>query len=153
MAKTQKVIYEEITTNVDINSGQVIDIQHKVTKKLERDKFAMIYLKDISGIIGLNSKGEFRTLLALVARAAYNTNEIRVALDVKTDIAKETELSINSVDKAVVSLTTKKVLLRKKLNGKELRGVYILNPKYFFKGEDIERAKIIQIVFQYELTD
>ena len=150
--KVVKTVFEEVTRTIDKNSGEVFDIQHKTIKKLERDKFAMVYLKDISGIIGLNSKGEFKTLLALVARIAYDTNEVRIMLDVKEQIAKETELSLNSIDKAVVNLTAKKILLRKMSSlGKEMRGVYILNPKYFFKGEDLERAKIIQIVLQYEL--
>ena len=148
-----KNYYEDVTRTIDKDTGEVVEIQQRVKRRVERDKFAMIYLKDISSILDLGTKGEYKVLLALLPRSNYNTNEVRIMKDVKTDIAKETNLSLNSVNKAVKNLNSKEIIIRKKHEGEEIRGVYILNPTYFFKGEDMERAKVFKMVLEYEITD
>mgnify|MGYP003376405234 CR=1 FL=1 len=148
-----KNVFETITTKIDKDGGEVLDIERVVKRKVDRDKFAMMYLKDISSILELDTKAEYKTLISLVYRASYNTNEVRVMLDVKKEISAETKISIDSVEKAIITLGRKGILIRKTHEGKDIRGVYILNPNFFFKGEEMERAKVITMVLQYVITD
>lgn len=148
-----KNLFEEVTRSIDKDSGETVNIQHTIKKKVDRDKFAMVYLKDIGSILKLETKAEYKTLISLVYRASYNTNEVRAMLDVKQEISKECEISIDSVEKAIITLAKKNILVKKVSNGKPIRGVYILNPNYFFKGEDLERAKVVQIVLEYIIRD
>lgn len=148
-----KNLFEEVKRTIDKDSGETVDIQYTFKKKVDRDKFAMMYLKDISGILKLETKAEYKTLISLVHRSSYNTNEVRTMIDVKQEIAKEGEISIDSVEKAIISLAKKNILIRKMSENKPVRGVYILNPSYFFKGEDLERAKVIQVVLEYVIRD
>jgi len=148
----QKNYYEEVVRTIDKDTGEVVEIQQTVKRKVEKDKFAMMYLKDISGILELNTKGEYKVMLSLVQRSHYNTNEVRIMKDVKLEIAEEVGLSYDSVRKSIINLTRKKIIVRKRdLQNNEVRGVYILNPNYFFKGEDVERSKIIKLVLEYEI--
>lgn len=145
--------YYEESERVITEDGEVKSITIKTRKRVQKDKFVMMYLEDLSGVLDLNTKGDYKVLLSLVSRAGYNTNEVRIQKDVKTEIAEETGLAYSSVNKAVVSLTRKKLIIRKVFQGKTIRGIYTLNPKYFFKGSDIERNNVLQAVIEYELID
>ncbi|NQZ79187.1 MAG: replication/maintenance protein RepL [Ekhidna sp.] len=143
--------YFQESERIITNDGEQLSLTIKTRKRVQKDKFVMMYLEDLSGVLKLNTKGDYKVLLALVSRAGYNTNEVRIQKDVKIEIAEETNLAYNSVNRAVVSLTQKNLIIRKVFQGKAIRGIYTLNPKYFFKGSDIERHNVLQTIFEYEI--
>lgn len=147
-----KNYFESVETTID-EEGNVKELKKTVRRKVERDKFAMMYLKDISKLFEISTKGEYRVLIALVKRSSYNTNEVRVAKDVKEEIAEETGLAYSTVHQSVAKLSKSEIIIRKKKDGKEVRGVYILSPKYFFKGEEMERARVVKLVMEYSIED
>lgn len=146
-----KNYYEETNTTIT-NDGEVIEVNRKVKKKIDRDKFIMLYLKDMSSVIDLNSKGEFKVLLSIAKISGYNDNEIRLGKDVKMKIAQDTGLAYNYVHNTINRLSKKHMIMKKKaIDGSNVRGVYILNPKYFFKGDDISRASLLRMVLEYHI--
>lgn len=144
--------YYQESERIISEDGEQLSLTIKTRKKVHKDKFAMMYLEDLSGILDLNTKGEYKVLISLVQRAGYNTNEVRIHKDVKTEISEEIGLKFSSVNRAVVSLTKKGLIIRKIFQGKAIRGIYILNPKYFFKGSDIERFNVLQTVIEYQIV-
>lgn len=128
-----------------------MEVKKLIKKRIERNEFAMLYLKDLSQLLDISTKGEYKVLLAIVERANYNENSIRIGKDIKEEIAIETGLSFPTVDKSVTKLYKMGILLRKKHAGKEVRGAYLINPKYFFKGEELERAKLFKLILEYEI--
>ena len=77
----------------------------------------------------------------------YNTNEVILIKSKKEEIAKKTGLSYNSVHNTISRLCKKGILLRR------AQSLYILNPKFAFKGEEVQRAKKLKLVLEYQLQD
>jgi hypothetical protein len=145
MAET-KNYYEQITEVVN-EDGEIEMLSRVVKRKVSRDKFIMLYLKDIRGILGLSSKAEFKVLLSICEMVGYNTNEIILIKPIKEKIAAATDLSYGGVSNAISNLRKKDVLIR------SASSTYVLNPKYFFKGEDRERANVVKLTYEYQIND
>jgi hypothetical protein len=142
-----KNIYEEVTQTIDKETGEIEEVKRHVRRKIPRDKFAMIYVEEIVGLLEKTSPSETRVLVAILQDLQYNTNKIFLTKGVKERIATETDLKYGTVQNTIYSLNRKKILIRE--NSSE----YLLNPNYFFKGEEIERAKVLKLVIEYHLTD
>lgn len=140
-----KNYYEQITEQIDKETGEVEIIERTVKRKVSKDKFIMLFLKDIRGIIDLSSKAEFKVLLAICEIVKYNSNEVILIKPVKEKIAEMSSVSYGSVQNAISKLRAKDILIR------SASSTYILNPKYFFKGEDREKANVIKLTFEYQL--
>jgi hypothetical protein len=141
-----KNYYEHITEVVN-EDGEMEMLSRVVKRKVSRDKFIMLYLKDIRGILGLSSKAEFKVLLAICEISGYNTNEVILIKPIKEKIATITDLSYGGVSNAISNLRKKDILIR------SASSTYVLNPKYFFKGEDRERANVIRLTYEYQIND
>jgi len=141
-----KNYYEQITEVVN-EDGEMEVLSRVVKRKVSRDKFILMYLKDIRGILGLSSKAEFKVLLAICELVRYNTNEVILIKPIKEKIADMSDLSYGGVQNAISQLRKKDVLIR------SASSTYILNPKYFFKGEDKERTNVIKLTYEYQLED
>ena len=143
--KNTKTYYEEIIQTVDKETGEIEVIEKKARRKVSRDKFIMMFLEDIQGVINLTSRAEFKVLIVICELVNYNTNEVILIKRIKEDIAKKISMSPASVANTIVRLAKKKILI------KTSSSLYVLNPKYFFKGEEIERGKVLKLVLEYEL--
>jgi hypothetical protein len=138
-------IYESVETLADFQTGEVKTIKTVVSKKVSREKFIKVYLEDISGILGITSQTEFKVLYKLWQLADWGTNQVLIYKEVKEQIGLEVGKSYSGVSNAVASLVKKGIL---KSVG---RMKYMLNPKLFFKGEEIEKSSIIEAYMRYEI--
>lgn len=71
----------------------------------------------------------------------YNGLLLKVIID-------KTKLSESSIKHAFMSLCKKEMLIK----GKE-RGIYYLNPKYFFKGKISDRMKALEVTIKYLISE
>jgi len=147
MTVITKNYYEEVTQTIDKETGELESVQRTVKRKVSRDQFVMFFFKDIQGLIDLSSKAEFKVLLSICEMVGYNTNEVILIKSKKEDITKQTGLSYNSVHNTISRLCKKGILLRR------AQALYILNPKFAFKGEEIQRAKKLKLILEYQLKD
>lgn len=147
MTVITKNYYEEVTQTIDKETGELESVQRIVKRKVSRDQFVMFFFKDIQGLIDLSSRSEFKVLFAVCEMVGYNTNEVILIKSKKEEIAEKTGLTYNSVHNTISRLCKKKVLLR------QAQALYILNPKFAFKGEEVHRAKRLKLVLEYQLDD
>lgn len=145
MTVITKNYYEEVTQTLDKETGELESVQRTVKRKVARDQFVMFFFKDIQGLIDLSSKAEFKVLLSICEMVGYNTNEVILIKSKKEEMAKKTGLSYNSVHNTISRLCKKGILLR------QAQSLYILNPKFAFKGEEIQRAKCLKLVLEYQI--
>jgi len=145
MTVVTKNYYEEVTQTIDKETGELETVRRTVKRKVSRDQFVMFFFRDIQGLIDLSSRAEFKVLLSICEMVGYNTNEVILIKSKKEEIVKKTGLSYSSVHNTISRLCKKKVLLR------QAQALYILNPKFAFKGEEIHRAKKLQLVLEYQL--
>ncbi len=147
MTVITKNYYEEVTQTIDKETGELESVQRTVKRKVSRDQFVMFFFKDIQGLIDLSSRAEFKVLFSICEMVGYNTNEVILIKSKKEIIAKQTGLSYNSVHNTISRLCKKGILLR------QAQALYILNPKFAFKGEEIQRAKKLKLILEYQLKE
>lgn len=134
-------------TQYDENGTIKSVTERNFTKKVLRDDdFIKVYLKDISGIIKLNNSVDFRVLLALWEISEYNTNEVILIKSKKAEIAKKLNVKLQTINDSLSRLKKKEIIISKE------RSVYILNPLYFFKGDEMQRD-VIQLNINYVFED
>ena len=76
-------------------------------------------------------------------------NMITINKKLMCEIEKQTNLNTQSVRNIIVGLKKKELII----SDKDCRGVYYLNPKYFFKGNSNERLKCYTRTIEYQITD
>ena len=144
--KTTK-IYEEISKVVNHETGLVTEEKVVFKRQVEKERFMLVYLESISGILEINSPIEFKVLLALWEMSEFETNRVILVKPIKQDIAVKLKYGFKTVENAISRLSKKGLLVKKGA------GIYFLNPKYFFKGSEIARANAIKIIFDFSLTE
>lgn len=142
-----KKIYESIDRTFDKDTGEIVHIRSRTTRKTSTEQFIKVYLKDISGYLGLDSITHYKVLAEIWRKADYETNQIILIKSIKEEIAKQINLVIQTVNNAIIQLHKKGLLIRKN------KSTYILNPNIFFKGDEIQRANVIQKVFDYKFPE
>lgn len=138
--------YESLERKLDHLSGEVIESKSIVKRKVEAEKFIKVYLEDLSAVLGLTSQTEFKVLYKLWELSEWGTNEILIYKEVKERIGADVGKSISGISNSIATLT-KKGLLK---NVSRMK--YILNPNLFFKGDDIQKGKVLKVYFEYEIT-
>lgn len=134
--------------------GEIIsgEIQH--IKKVKLDEFCQVYLKDNSEFYSL-SKAESNVLaVCMYLSVYYDDDEIqypgnKVNYDAlfKDTVLKKTGLKEGTLKNTMMSLVRKDMLLR----NPNYKGIYFLNPKYFFKGTINNRTKVIKSITEYQI--
>lgn len=133
-----------------VDDDGVIEGDKIIVKKVSADKFIRVYLEDIAGLIRL-SDGEIKMLQAIWEISEYNTNRVNLSSGVKKDIeekmlANGKAIKIKSMNNIISRLSKRGILIPVP----DRTAVYILNPKYFWKGEEIERGNTFKLTLQYE---
>lgn len=142
-----KVKVVETRVIVDHTTGEITHEDKLIQRRVSAEKFIMVYLNDMGNIFQLTSDAQYKVLIALWKRTEFGTNKVIVVKSVKNDIVKETGVKFRTIANALTSLTKKGLLIRKD------RSVYYLNPKYFFKGSDIQRRQQIRVLIEYNIED
>lgn len=125
---------------LDENTGELL--KYKQTKKLSLEEFIMVYLA--SNVKLLRLKGlQLKVLICCWKYSTYNSanstegNIVHNGASFKQYCREDgLETSDVCIDRAFSQLCNMGLLIRKN------RGEYLLNPKYFFKGELSQRTKI-----------
>ena len=116
------------------------------SKKVKREDFIRVYLGDYKGLMGIRSAMEFRLLIYLFNSEKWNQYDaIILYKPQKKEVAQELGVGVQSISDALSRLIKKELVIRVD------RGMYKLNPKYFFKGNESARYKIISTGVDYEL--
>lgn len=143
MIQTNK-ISQQVVNNFVNENGEVLTSETITTSYVEREPdFVKLYISDILKLSDI-SKGTNDILLALLKRINYE-NEVFILSYVKEEIAKELNLKVVTVNKAVSVLSEKGILLRK------ARGCYLMNPYFFGRGK-WENIKKIRMELVYDET-
>lgn len=136
------------------SEGVLINRNLSTVKQMKSDEFIQVYLTDMSGMMNITSKGELKVLLHFWKYSTYVKdnqigNMVTINSRIMTEIANEMDVNIQSVRNIIVGLKKKELII----SDKDCRGVYYLNPKYFFKGNSNERLKCYTRTIEYQITD
>lgn len=137
---------------VDTNTG-VLEGTKIIVKKVNSAKFMRVYLEDIAGLICL-SDGEIKMLQCIWEISEYNTNRVILTSAVKKDIEEKLNkagkpIKIGSMNNIISKLSKRGILIAVP----DRAATFILNPKYFWKGEELERGNTFKLTLQYETFD
>jgi hypothetical protein len=132
-----------IESVLDKDSGELTPIRTFERKYESVDAFFKMYIDDIAPFIGCtNAEKNILACLAALKFVEYNTNEIVLNAYRRTQLAQMAHLKALSLNNSMSRMLKKKIFIKDK-------GRLLLNPKYFFVGEEIERSKIIRLLFEY----
>ena len=79
----------------------------------------------------------------------YPGNRVVVNKQIKDEIVFKTKLADSTVKNALTSLVKKNIVFK----DDKYKGVYYLNPQYFFKGKVTDRTKCIKHSTSYYISD
>lgn len=139
---SKKTVYTDIKENYE--TGEVVERRRIVKQVATREQFVLMYTEDIAKLYTL-SHAEYRLLSTLAMYIEYNTNEFYLNLKRKEELINMTSLKFNTISQCLTRLVKKNLLLRVS------NSTYQMNPLVFFKGEDIQRAKYLEVTTRYEI--
>lgn len=148
--KLQKVKTDVTVNNyIDSNTGELLDtsVETKHTKIVTHrgDEFASIYSSIIAAMKGLSTSA--KSLLTYIAlKSNINTNEITLVKSKLEELSKDSELSIPTIKRNIRILVEKDILIKKG------SGLYLVNPKYFWRGSADNRNKKLKYILELELN-
>jgi hypothetical protein len=128
----------------------VIEGDKLIMKTVPADRFIRIYLEDIGGLLKLTD-GEIKILQCIWQICEFNTGKVVLVSSVKKDIEEILEkngsgIKVRSIGNIISSLTKKNILIPVP----ERTATYLLNPQYFWKGEELERGKVFRLILEYK---
>lgn len=157
--QTVKTTIEEKTI-IDKETGEVLDTQVvsnkeiNFTRKVKNyNEFIMVYLEDISSFLKIENATQIKVLALIWRDANYNNpelnegNTIAILKDDKERWATEINVNTRTIDNALSALVKKELLIS------VCKGKYKLNPKYYFKGSNTDRTKILNVQVNYEFEN
>lgn len=122
-------------TEYDGETGEITYKEEENTVHIPSEpNFIKMYLEDVLYLTDL-PKGLNPILYAFLKRMSYG-NELVINAALKRQIAKEVDRSVSSVNNAITSLVKGKILKRIDT------GYYMINPRFFGKGEWKDIAKL-----------
>ena len=137
-----KTVKENLTQTIDRSTGEItneITVVNGDTFSSE-PAFVKMYVQDI---LYLNSLplGLMNIMRSILIRLDYS-NKIGLYKGVKSEIAKENNLSLSTVNRYIAMLSDSGLIIRDTLYSE--RGCYYVNPTYFGKGhwKDIRRLRL-----------
>ncbi|MDV7390848.1 replication/maintenance protein RepL, partial [Arthrospira platensis SPKY1] len=136
-ADKKKVVFESFNQVIDENTGELLSSK-KVTKVMlpQEPAFVKLYLQDVMKIMNLTSSCK-DVLFAFLPTMGYN-NVIAAQKYVKEMICEQLGIKMNTLNKAIDTMSKEGVLVRKG------RGIYVVNPQIIAKGkwEDIQEIRL-----------
>lgn len=147
-------MYELVDRNIDTLTGEIITERKKVFRRVNVDDFMQVYLRDMSGLMGIKNMAEYQILIWFWKFSKFPDDNIKanyVSLDaiLFQRIKESTGLKEQSIRNSICSLAKKNILIK----DDKMRGIYYLNPNYFWKGKISENTKNIKVMFDYDFTN
>lgn len=140
-------VHNEKTLRVDEETGEVVEELNLVKHKylVSKDKFFLAYsylidvLKDCKDL-------KIKTYAYLLENYKAGT-PFQVGLPIKRVMAERFNCSVASISNTLT------VLKEEKLVYSPSRGLYMLNPRYAFKGSSKERDKQLKVIIELGCKD
>jgi len=127
---------------VDMQTGEVATREIYRKQVANQEQFVRAYIQDI-GALAKCSGAEQSVILCILKYLDYNTNEFILNTERRAAICDCGEMKLNTVHSAIMRLAKKNLIIRKAEN------TYVLNPKIFFYGKDLDRATVVQATITY----
>ena len=129
---------------------RIDDNSHRGKLVYAGTKFCQVYDDAIPAIMGLSSPTAFKLSIWL-ARRMDEENVVQIKRYEKIRFSKElalfgsNEISVSAIEKAVAALVFAELIQPISL-GNQRRGLYLVNPKYFWRGKSQkERSEKIKV--------
>ncbi len=136
--KGKKKVYVREVSQVETVHGEIVSSVRQQIGAFEKEPpYVKLYLEDIGRLNNL-SGSEQKVLNELVLSMGYN-NVVPSYKPVKEMIAAKIGMQYNTLDKAIKELNRKGILIRK------ARGLYIMDPNLFGRGQwkDVQKIRMI----------
>lgn len=140
----KKTVYTENTITAE--TGELTARKWITRQDVSRQNFVIMYLDDLSKLNQL-SPASTKLLQALCIYLEYDTNEFYLNPARKQELVKYTGLKLETINQGITKLFKKNLLIR--IN----TGTYQMNPKLFFKGSEMTRAKYLELTIRYEICE
>lgn len=134
-----------IKETVDHKTGEVIIHESSFIKRVNSEEFIRVYLEDISGFLKISSGIEFKVLIVLWKESKWNNTSMVLDKIEKQKLADLIGIKLQSVSDTLTRLVKKDILLKRG------RMRYLLNPVYFFKGDEKSREEVLKFEIQYQI--
>lgn len=148
----KKNIYENTTTSIDIETGEILSSVKESTSKVEREPdFIKIYLNTICAFKGL-SQSISPVLLEFCKYMTWASDRqqyIKVDGEMKEEIAESCKITVRRVEQCLKEIKKSQIFIQAlKKDGKPSRGKYIVNPYIIAKGE-WSKIKVLRAEFNF----
>jgi len=142
--KTSNHLHEYHKETWNEESGELTAVRREIVKKVQKEKFGIVYLETVLQLLGIKSATHLRVMISLWSISEMDTNRIILVKSIKQELAEKTGYKIGTIQNSISFLSRKKILIHKDTS------VYILNPKYFFRGNEMARAKTVELLLKIE---
>ena len=152
MAKKFRTIVDPENIIVNKNTGEIVGASIKRVCERPED-FIKLYLSSIGDLLDLNQR-EFQILLVCIrssqfydeaeAKGNFFSNDARFKTNCRRLL--DEELSDNNINMCISRLAAKKIIIR------QSRGLFVMNPRYFFKGTITKKSRL-ELIATYEGTN
>lgn len=124
----KRKLIERVEKKMDFESGEVLEMSSFEEYYLDKEpEFVKLYLDDIVKLKDL--PGTSHSVLLCILRYMNYDNEVTLISHIKDKIAQKVGIARTTVDNVIKKLKKANLLLP--VN----RGVFLVNPRYFGKGE------------------
>lgn len=144
MSKKKNNHFTKETTHViNKDDGEILRSEIITRKRISAEKFVQLYLDDFGGLMNVKGDSEYKVLLWIAKSMNFETNEVVLTLAIKKRIAIETGLQVTTLSNTISSLYQKQLIIRVDST------IYMLNPKFFFKGRVEDRMVLVRTMQYY----
>lgn len=150
--KLLKIMYEYLEIITDPASGEIISEKKKIFRKVTPREFMQVYVDDLSGMMNITTGTESKVLTLFWKFSSYpdetsDKNYVRINSFLFENIERETGLKPSCARNVISRLTKKNLLIR----DEKRRGIYYLNPKYFWKGKISDNTRNLSLNINYDI--
>jgi len=138
------------TSIVDHQTGEIITTSKTFrTKVTNNEEFYMTYFAFLKQILEIKSVIDYKVLVHFCMLSVFNTNQVSLPAPTRRKLSIELGVSSQQISSSILNL--KKLGL---ISGE--RGLYEINPLYFWKGTNDTRNELLKnkkLVISFSLED
>lgn len=131
-------------TRENYQTGEIVEKEIYRKQVANAEQFIRVYLEDI-GALAKCSGAEKGVILCSMKYLDYATNEFILTPERRKEICICGGIKPDTVSSSISRLLKKNLIIKKS------GSTYILNPKLFFYGKDIDRAGVIKATISYQI--
>jgi DNA-binding MarR family transcriptional regulator len=122
----------------DVQTGELLTISKTFSVKAAKsEEFFFTFLSALNAMSDLSSASDIKILAIFCSIAEYNTGKVVLSKDKRSEIAKKLKVTLQAITNSISRLKKAGLICGN-------RGVYEINPQYFWKGTTNEREKLLK---------